>query len=200
MQIASDESIHKVLSVDLVADPATVSGLFESETKHENGDNAMSETITVAVLKEKGVYEAIREDIAKELHESGELESLKQLNTALTSELATLKKAAAAHAKLAKVKAAIGEAKLPETAVTDLFLEQCVAAEDGAGAIVGLNRPHRRQPITDTHGLADFGNCGHLCRQVKGSPETGLEHGRCRATCRHRHCFCRFPSLTESSC
>jgi len=160
------ESIDKVHSVDIVADPATVSGLFE-QLDPEGGDT-MPETITIQTLKDRGVYTLIREEIAAELAVDGEAAKLKEQVTAVTAERDALLAAGKLAERKDVVLAAIKEAKLPEALVTDLLVEQCVAADDagfaaiieertGFAKLIGGGRPTGGPKSKEQHQPSDSG-------------------------------------------
>jgi hypothetical protein len=118
------EAIFKVHSVDLVADPATVKGLFE-------GEQTVSDTITIETVRANAaIMEQLRADILRENTESetskaqaAELKSLREQLDTLKAE----KVAAEAKGVVAKL---IESAKLPKEAVTEIFTEQLLAADE----------------------------------------------------------------------
>lgn len=147
------EEIERVQSVDLVADPATVRGLFESE-EHNMG-------VSLADVKaDKAIVEALRAEWLSEQKESetdkqkdtkvGELsEQVKKLTEALDVEKKKNEKAEREKA----VEALLVEAKLPAELATDLFKKQLLEADEaGAKALIAdrqaiakLMKPNARQ-------------------------------------------------------
>jgi len=125
------EEITKVQSVDLVADPATTKGLFEA-TEDSNKEPNMAETLTLGQLRES--YPQFVETIATEAvagFEASADQKAKDAETAkLKEELDTYKvKEKLAEDRIA-VDALIEAAKLPKHAVTDVFVESLMAADD----------------------------------------------------------------------
>ena len=118
------ESITSVVSVDLVADPATTSSLFESK-EHE-----MSE-LTIEVIKEQHseLYEEIRATITEDLK----------------GQLAACEAKVAKHEKKEVVEGKLAEAKLPASLVTELFMEQCLLADDNLDALIADRSAIARQ-------------------------------------------------------
>jgi len=143
------EDISKVLSVDLVADPATTRGLFESFT----GDSDMSlKDATVEQLREEApdqVKAIIAEAIAA-LDNSTELEQAKATIAALEAEQKTLKakveelteQAGALTAEKATkekrdaIDAVLAEAKIP----ADILTEDVRTTAHGYDDIEGVKR------------------------------------------------------------
>lgn len=137
------EEITRVQSVDLVADPATTNGLFEGLNETElqtKGDTTMETAITLESLRAQ--QPALVEQIS-----TAAVEAFQQSEDqkAKTAQLATLKEELDAF-KLKETLAAeremvaklIEEAKLPETAVSEVFVEQLTAAA-----------PEKRQQIIE---------------------------------------------------
>lgn len=115
------EQITKVNSVDLVADPATTSGLHEQIELESNVEITLEAVkakpeIVKAILQEHANSEAVK------LQEQ-ELKTLKAKLDGYES-LHRLEQKKAAVAK------AIKEAKLPEALVTETFVELCEGADD----------------------------------------------------------------------
>lgn len=116
------ESISKVASVDLVAEPATTRGLHESI---EPGEPTVEITLEAVKAKPEIVAAIITE------HKNSEAEKAKD------AEIVRLKEALDRHESAAKLAAkktavatAIAEAKLPKEVVTDTFVGLCEAADD----------------------------------------------------------------------
>lgn len=128
------EEIGQVLSVDLVAEPATTKGLFESQSTSETEDAEMDlSKITIEELT------SARPDLVKALTEKAA--ATDQIKT-LESQLAETRKqldALAAEKRQAERDALIGEelkaAHLDpanKAHVSDVFLKQLIATEDVA--------------------------------------------------------------------
>lgn len=130
------EEVIRVLSVDLVADPATTNGLFESDQSNQPGDYPMS--ITLADVKaDASLLESIRGELIAELRESAETKAKEKQIADLTEQTKTLKAKVDEYEvkdKLAAKKAAVdkllSEAKLPKEVVTDIFREQLESADE----------------------------------------------------------------------
>jgi hypothetical protein len=133
------EAITKVQSVDLVADPATTRGLFESgsdaETPTEDVHAAAPwSTLTTDELRRRraDLVEAIREEIREE--QVGELDRLRE-------EVRRLTDLEQSHRRLETARRLLHEYRLPDPATQDpvgqlvvggSFLESLTAAEDEA--------------------------------------------------------------------
>lgn len=122
------EAITKVQSVDLVADPATTRGLFESDDSAQ-GDQLL-ESLTLEQLREK------RPDLTEQLL----ADSQKQVNQ-LQEELEQLRSAEVDHKKQETVQALLAEFGLsengsPETwkrhVVTESFVDSLLQIDDEA--------------------------------------------------------------------
>ena len=128
------EEILGVHAVDLVTNPATTKGLFEglNETElPEKGDTTMETTITLESLRAQ--QPALVEQISKvavEAFQQSEAEKAKTVElTTLKEELDAFKLKETLAAEREIVAKLIEEAKLPETAVSEVFVEQLVAAD-----------------------------------------------------------------------
>lgn len=134
------EEITAVRSVDLVADPATTKGLFESldldieedEDVADKQETTLQEaTIDQIKAKRPEILEAVKREIAESAEAKARDEELKQLR----EEVASLKADAAKHVRHAKV---IEELKAEgfdtdnRTHVSDLFMESLLREEDAA--------------------------------------------------------------------
>lgn len=120
------EQITKVISVDLVADPATNKSLFEH--LEPEGDDVDLKALTIAEiiaarpdLKTQILEEARSVDAENE--KDAKIAKLQEQIDALTAEKVKAERKAIVAAKL-------DEAKLPKHFITDLFREQCEAADD----------------------------------------------------------------------
>ena len=147
------EEIIRVQSVDLVADPATTRGLFESTnspTEKEANMGVEWTEVTEATLRTncpdvaKTIAEkAIAEHLGSEAAKGKDAEF-----KALTEQLDAYKGKEALAAKTAKIDAELTEAKLPKELVSDLFRQQLVEAKD---------EPARKALIEDRRKLAPAG-------------------------------------------
>ncbi len=127
------EDIQKVLSVDVVADPATTNGLFEHEEPLEESEMDMS-TLTMDQIKASrpDLLQSIQEQTLA-AHEASEetkarqdeLKTLREENDRLKAE----KEVAAKHEAIEKE---LAEAKLPAELVSDVFRQQLME-HDAAG-------------------------------------------------------------------
>lgn len=127
------EDIKRVISVDLVADPATTKGMFESEQLN-SGDVVMEwNKASKALLLEN------RPDIHKAILDEGkasrdeEVKKLKESIETLKKENDEFKVKESVAAKAATVNKLLEEAKLPKDVITDTFRETLEKAEDEAG-------------------------------------------------------------------
>lgn len=101
------ESVAKVSSIDLVADPATTNSLKESQ-----GDNSMSEQLLAEALKAKSDLEG---QVTKLTEQVGKLEGEKK---SLSESVATLTAEKQKGERAAAVTKFIAEAKLPSDSVS----------------------------------------------------------------------------------
>lgn len=138
------EGIELVAGIELVTQPATVNGLFEAITNQEDEMDLSKlkkehpDLVEAIVAEQKAsIRTKVEAAVRKELEEGSELEAAKAQITTLTEEKAGLqKKLDEATAKDAErerqdmIDEKLGEAKLPDTLVTDLFREQLQAAKD----------------------------------------------------------------------
>lgn len=129
------EEITRVVSVDLVADPATTRGLFESNgnlvTDLED-ENMSDKQITLALLEaEHGdLVKAIREKALAEHSASAEAKARDAEFDKLKEELDLLKAEKALVATKTKVEKMIEDAKLPKEVLSDLFMVNMLEAKD----------------------------------------------------------------------
>ncbi len=129
------EEITKVQSVDLVADPATTRGLFEATTEPDantKGADMSDQKLTLEGLKAD--YPSLIEQVSTEAVEAfrASAEQAAQ-GKALKEALEKIDKLELAEKfaeQVETVKAVIEEAKLPETAVTQVFLDQMMEADE----------------------------------------------------------------------
>lgn len=131
------EQILSVQSVDLVADPATTRGLFESHTEPSKGASAMElSTLTLAQLREtRGdlIQEIASAAVKEHLGSEDAKKAAAELKT-LREEIDRYKAAEALAAKRAGVEKLLEEAKLPKELVTDVFRGTLLEAKDDAAA------------------------------------------------------------------
>ncbi len=120
------ESISKVTSVDLVAEPATTRGL------HESVDPSGVKTVDTAALTLEHIQ--ARPDLVKAIiaeQQNGEQAKARDAEfKRLQEEVDGFKSAAKLAAKKAAVAQAIAEAKLPKELVSPEFVGFCEAADD----------------------------------------------------------------------
>lgn len=122
------EEIRRVQSVDLVADPATTKGLFESNHHKEEEDTAMTD-ITLEGLKadHPEILEANGNAAVEAYKNSEEQKAAKELEATklktLTEENIQLKAEKATGEKQAEIAAILAESDYPEELRDDAFLE-----------------------------------------------------------------------------
>ena len=122
------ESIYKVVSVDLVSTPATTSGLYESDETQLTEDETMS--LDLSKLTAGEIPAALKAEILREHVESEGQKAKETELAALREQVEKLTNQQKQHERKTKVDAALIEAKLPESLLTDLFREDCYAADD----------------------------------------------------------------------
>jgi len=166
------EAITRVQSVDLVADPATTRGLFESSADGDQADGpgkqaaTALETLTVDELKRMrpDLIEAVCRPRAEELEK-------------LTAEVERLEALEAAHGKRQTIRRLLAEFDLPDpdraeprsgAIVSDRFLESLLAAP-GEQAIRELIEERARLVRT-------LGDRQHLLRPAGGRPLSRQQH------------------------
>ncbi len=114
------ETIDAVAAVELVTDPATTAGFFESVTREQETDMK-----DVTIEKLKAERPDLVEAVLADSKQSTELEDLKKEHKALQEAEAKRQRAEAIEKKLKA-------AELPETLVTDPFKAQLAEAKDDA--------------------------------------------------------------------
>jgi hypothetical protein len=128
-------SIDRVLGMELVSDPATTMGMFESNANNKPGTTE-DEPMTLAELKERHpeIYSAA---IAEQTVEIDKLTvrvgALDTENVALKTKVETFESIDAAKTKTELIAAKVKAAGLPEYAMSDTFQESLMAAADDAG-------------------------------------------------------------------
>lgn len=112
------DEITRVISVDLVSEPATTNGIHENEELEVHMDWAKL-NIDDLKINRNDIYEAL---IAKGAESrDDEVKKLKEEKGAAVKESDELKVKEAVRQKEADVEKALKESELPETAVTDVF-------------------------------------------------------------------------------
>jgi hypothetical protein len=152
------EEITKVQSVDLVADPATTKGLFEATDPPSNAkEQPMADKLTLAQLRED--YPQHVEKIATEAVDGFQASADQKAKDAETVKLKEELDAYKVKEKIAEdriaVDALIEAAKLPKHAVTDVFVQSLMAANDETrGKLIedrqALANPGANRPNTPT--------------------------------------------------
>lgn len=127
------ESITKVFSVDLVANPATNDGMFESENFDDKEHDMDYAKITLEELRR------LRPDLVNTITEEGSAEGVKSRDDEVkkladekdkaVQETDTLKVEKALIEKSATVDKMLDESKLPKEAKTDIFKEQLMKVD-----------------------------------------------------------------------
>lgn len=128
------EEIGQVLSVDLVAEPATTNGLFESQTPASTEEDPMDlSKLTLEELAKE------RPDLLKALGDkSADADKIKALETLIAEQRKQLDQYAAERKAAAQEKAISEELKASgldpanKEHVSDVFLKQLLATEDAA--------------------------------------------------------------------
>ncbi len=123
------ESIISVTSVDLVADPATTRGLYESETTEIEEEQMDLSTLTVDQVP-ANLREAIGQEFIKQLSESEAVKTRDAEFKALKEELDKLKSTQALAERRATIDGKIAEAKLPDSLLSDTFRALCYESTD----------------------------------------------------------------------
>jgi hypothetical protein len=126
------EEITRVQSVDLVADPATTRGLFEHHEPHGKESTVDYKEITEAELRASrpDMIAAITKHVMSE-HANSEAEKAKDAKiSALEAENKAIKESAEKAERSATIAKELTEAKLPESAITDVFRAQLSEAKD----------------------------------------------------------------------
>jgi hypothetical protein len=146
------EEITEVASVDLVADPATTRGLFE-HTGPTYWDNASQSWQPLATTRNDGSSVATGQRLE---HQSllTSYRLLEEQNQQLQAELAVLRAGQSQVQRRAEIDRRIAQTSLPAVMITEIFREQCYAAESeealgrlitarvqDARLLVGASRP-----------------------------------------------------------
>lgn len=157
------EEIISVVSVDLVADPATTNGLFESTAQTQESSDMDLKDLTIEQLREarQDLVDILQgKDVVTKL--STELASAKESLAKATDELTALKAKEAVQARTLAIAEELNAAKLDvndKKVVSDVFMASLVAAEsaDARKSLIddrlSLLR-ERVQPITGTPPMA----------------------------------------------
>lgn len=131
------EEITSVVSVDLVSDPATTNGLFESKESEDETMDLSKLTIEEIKSGRPDLVESLSKAILAESKGAAELEQLKQTNKLLQEQIDQFKAKENIAAKQTKIKNLCETAKLPKEAITEVFVSQLMEAKDDA-AITAL--------------------------------------------------------------
>lgn len=143
------EEIESVRSVDLVADPATTAGLFEStestESTSESGSESKStnkQEDTMSTELKEATFEQLRtqrpdliEQLTRQIAESREAKALQEELKTLREENAKLKAEIEQHARRKTIHEELEAAKLDpadKTQVSEMFFEALFREEDPA--------------------------------------------------------------------
>ncbi len=146
------EEITKVQSVDLVADPATTKGLFEAADETSSSkEHDMAETLTLAQLKADNpqLVETIANAAVAAFKESTDQKANAAETTKLKEELDAYKVKEKLTEDRTAVAALIEAAKLPKLAVTDVFVESLMVADDATRAKLIEDRRAVTKPGTN---------------------------------------------------
>ncbi len=122
------EEISRVVSVDIVADPATTKSLFESQ-QHNTEDDPMPEITVDAVKAASSVYNTIREEITSEQRDSQQVAATDAELVKLRKRVADLEEEKRVRENRDAIEAKLAEAKLPEYVITEVFKEQLYLAK-----------------------------------------------------------------------
>ena len=164
------ESITKVYSVDLVANPATNNGLFETENHKENTIMEDYNLIKLDELKirRKDLHEAILNEGIESGKKSrdDEVKKLTEEKKVAEQEADKLKVEKALAGKSATVDKMLAESKLPKEAKTDIFKDQLMGVDpDDKGEIKeGIKAliDDRISAVTGKKGVKHMGGDKHL--------------------------------------
>lgn len=129
------EEITRVQSVDLVADPATTRGLFEATEEtdtNRKGADMSEDKLTLEGLKadHPSLVEQIATDAVEAFKASAEQAKEKMALKEALEKIDKLELKEKFLQQVEEVKAMVEEAKLPETAVSQVFLNQLMEADD----------------------------------------------------------------------
>lgn len=122
------EQIQEVKSVDLVANPATTKGLFESEHEPEGTEEMDLSKLTFEDLKKS--RPDLVEMLESEKAEAGKVSTLEKKVAELTESLAVYQAKEAQAAKLEAARKACVEGKLAKEAISEVFLESLTLADE----------------------------------------------------------------------
>lgn len=149
------ESITRVFSVDLVADPATTNGLFES-IENPIKESAMSTLAEMTVEQIFAARPELKTAALTEARESQESKDREAQFALLEAENKTLKAEKTARERKAAVDLKLTESKLPETVLTESIKNVAYGMDDAglAGFIESLQgiakgMPKGQKPKSD---------------------------------------------------
>ena len=176
------ESITKVYSVDLVANPATNNGVFESENL-DHKENLMEDYAKIVMEELKIRRKDLCEALITEGNEAGqksrdaEVKTLTDEKDKAVQEADTLKVEKALAGKSATVDKMLNESKLPKEAKTDVFKEQlmkCEPVKDGDTIDEQVKKliDDRMLAIAGKTGVRNMGGGKHLDEGDKGGSLT----------------------------
>jgi hypothetical protein len=123
------EEINQVLSVDLVADPATTKGLFESHHRQEE-ETPMELTLESLQKEHPDLVKEIQEAVIKQQGDADKVAALEAENKTLKAKLDEHEAKERQAAEQGKVDKLIEESKLPDRLVTDTFRRTLLEAGD----------------------------------------------------------------------
>lgn len=122
------EKIKRVLSVDLVAEPATTQGMFEDIESERNNEMEWEDISPKELKKHRhDIYEDILAEGVKSRDD--EVKKLTEEKTQVEKQLDEMKVTNTLREKEASVDKLLSESELPKEAVTDLFRKMCHEAK-----------------------------------------------------------------------
>ncbi len=134
--VGGEQVISKILTVecvDLVKNPATTTGLYESEGDETPANpGAKKMNLAEARTENPSLVASLTEEIKAELAEGSELATVKAELAEAKSALAAANEKGAKAERDALVATKLTESKLPASAISDLFKKSLVEAKDVA--------------------------------------------------------------------
>jgi len=122
------EGIDEVAAVELVADPATTNGLFESLTHDDDTEEVDMKELTIEKLRNE--RPDLVEQIETAVKEGSEIETLREENKDLKAKVEKLELVESEREREAEIDEKLKAADLPDRLVTDLFRAQLREAKD----------------------------------------------------------------------
>lgn len=160
------ESVTQVFGADVVSEPATVSGLFESIRNREGETMKIAELTLESLKKDRS---DLVEAILAEAKDADKVATLEAENKRLREKVDAYEAKEAAEARQRLMDEMLEDAKLPKELVTEFFREQLEAAEDEDAV---------RRMIEDRKKLARHVRKGPPARQPEREAEgSALEEG-----------------------